>query len=234
MLNAVLAGKKRGSGLQNQQYALEVADGAEDVLTASVFERLAYLPEELFSAVFTDLLGEPFGPLQGIDYWPSWYLDSGVRVEPDLLVQDAQTTLLVEAKRYDYKRQQKPDQLANELVSGWYQKALPEHSILLTLGGLHDYSDAECARLLRDLLAILPEGSATRFRLVCRSWQQLYQALETNMSPDSPPGCLRLLDDIARCYAWHGIRTHALRWLGDLQPRALTTHPGAFAAWSIK
>ena len=58
MLNAVLAGKKRGTGLHSQQMALESAEGAEDVLTASVFERLSYLSEDLLSLVLGDLLGE--------------------------------------------------------------------------------------------------------------------------------------------------------------------------------
>ncbi|WP_339847632.1 F-box domain-containing protein [uncultured Halopseudomonas sp.] len=234
MLNAVFAGKKRGSGLESQHYALDAADGAEDVLTASVFERLAYLPDDLFSAVFSDLLNEPFGPLHNIDYWPSWFKADGTRVEPDLLVQDAQVSVLVEAKRHDYRRQQCADQLANELVSGWHQNVLPQQCIVLTLGGLENYGHMEVSRLLRDMLVRLPEGSGVRFKLVCRSWQQLYQALETNLSPESPPGCFRLLDDIAKCYAWHGLRTHAMRWLRDLPPRALETHPGAFSAWSIK
>lgn len=234
MLNAVLAGKKRGTGLQGLQEALEQAEGAEDVLTASVFERLAYLPENLLSAVLSELLGEPFGPLQSIDFWPSWYLQDGTRVEPDVLMQAAQCSLLVEAKRYDRARQQDPQQLAKELLSGWRQDVLSEHCILLTLGGLNDYGEAGRQWLLAELLPLLPAGSAARFKLVCRSWQQLYQALETHLPPDSPPGCLRLLDDIARCYAWHGLRTRPMSWLGDLQPFALNTDPGAFAAWSMK
>jgi len=234
MLNAVLAGKKRGTGLQGLQEALEQAEGAEDVLTASVFERLAYLPENLLSVVLSDLLGEPFGPLQSIDYWPSWYLQDGTRVEPDVLLQDAQCSLLVEAKRHDHARQQDPQQLANELLSGWREGFLSAPCILLTLGGLKYYGEAVQQQLLDELLPLLPAGSAARFRLICRSWQQLYRALEKHLPPGSPAGCLRLLDDIARCYAWHGLRTRPMRWLGDLQPFALNTHPGAFAAWSMK
>lgn len=233
MLNAVLAGKKRGTGLSSQQMALESAEGAEDVLTASVFERLSYLPAELLSSVLGDLLGEPFGPLQRIDYWPSWYLADGTRVEPDVLLQGSELTVLVEAKRHDHVRQQLATQLTNELQAGWRQNVLSKPCILLTLGGLNDYSEAGRQRLLAELLPLLPAGSAGRFRLICASWQQLYQALEARLPPDSPPGCLRLLDDIAKCYAWHGLRTHPMRWLSDLQPVALNTRPGAFATWSL-
>lgn len=231
MLNAVLAGKKRGTGLQG---SLEAAEGAEDVLTASLFERLGYLPDALFTAVFSELLGEPFGPLQQLDFWPSWYLEDGRRVEPDLLLQDAQRALLVEAKRHDHVRQQDAGQLANELLSGWRENALGDHCVLLVLGGLSDYTQAGRQRLLAELLPLLPDGSEARFTLVCRSWQQLYQALETQLPLDAPPGCLRLLDDIARCYAWHGLRTHRLRSLGGLPAPLLATQPAAFAAWSLK
>lgn len=234
MLNAVLAGKKRGTGLQSQQTALELAEGAEDVLTASVFERLAYLPEELLSDVLTDLLGKPFGLLQSIEYWPSWYLSNGRRVEPDVLLRDDQQTVLVEAKRYDGMRQQSARQLANELLAGWKEECLGSHSLLLTLGGLDETRESSRQQLLTDLLRQLPAGSDARFTLVCRSWQQLYQALETHISPDSPAGCRRMLDDIAQCYAWHGLKTHPMRWLSNLQPLGLSGHPTAFATWSLK
>lgn len=234
MLNAVLAGKKRGTGLQGQQMAFELAEGAEDVLTASVFERLSYLPDDLLSVVLSDLLGEPLGPLQRIDYWPSWYLPDGSRVEPDVLLQGSGYTVLVEAKRLDNMRQQLATQLATELLAGWHQEVLSDPCILLTLGGLNDYSEAGRQRLLAELLPYLPDGSAARFKLICASWQQLYQALEVHLPPDSPPGCLRLLDDIAKCYAWHGLRTHPMRWLANLQPLTLRTRPGAFASWSMK
>ncbi|WP_022964708.1 hypothetical protein [Halopseudomonas pelagia] len=234
MLNAVLSGKKRGTGLQNMQTTLEQAEGAEDALTASVFERLAYLPDNLFTNVFTELLGQSFGPLQSIEYWPSWFLKDGKRVEPDVLLQDAQHSLLVEAKRHDVVRQQNVFQLAQELESGWEQDALSDNCILLTLGGLKDYSEKGQDDLLKELLPLLPTGSAERFTLVCRSWQQLYQALEANLPPDSPPGCLRLLDDVASCYAWHRLRAHPMRWLNNLQPVELKTAPGAFTHWRIK
>jgi hypothetical protein len=234
MLNAVLAGKKRGTGLHSLQATLEQAEGAEDVLTSSVFERLAYLPDNIFTDVFTELLGQSFGPLQSIDYWPSWFLEDGKRVEPDVLLQDGQRCVLVEAKRHDSVRQQNVLQLARELKAGWNQEALSAHCVLLTIGGLQDYSEAGQKRLLVELLPHLPEGSAERFTLVCRSWQQLYQALEAHLPPDSPVGCLRLLDDIASCYAWHHLRAHPMRWLGNLKAIELKTTPGAFANWSIK
>ncbi|AIG01933.1 Uncharacterised protein [Pseudomonas fluorescens] len=232
MLNAIISSKKRGSGLENRSQAL--AEGSEDVLTASVFERLAYLPDPLLSAVMTQLIGQPFGPLQQIEFWPSWPLANRTRVEPDVLLCDAQLQIVIEAKRHDHRRQQDPEQLANELLAGWQGDLLQDNCILLALGGLDDASDDANRRLLGKILDHLPEHSEPRFKLVCRTWQQLYQSLEHHIRPDSPPGCQRLLDDIAKCYAWHGLRTHPMRWLSDLPALTIATPPNAFAAWSKK
>lgn len=132
MLNAVIAGKKRGTGLEGQRLKLGQAEGAEDVITATVFERLSYLPGELFSATLAELIGEPFGPLEEISFWPSWYLGDGRRVEPDVLLRDGQHSLLVEAKRHDHANQQNVGQLAAELLAGWRENQLAEDCTLLT------------------------------------------------------------------------------------------------------
>lgn len=234
MLNAVFAGKKRGTGLQSQRVALGFAEGAEDVLTATIFERLAYLPDELFDAVMSDLLGQPFGALQEVEYWPSWHLENCTRVEPDVVLRGDNCQVLIEAKRYDHVRQQSTEQLANELLAGWHGEHLDDQCILLTLGGLEDLSDAARQQLRNDILQLLPDGSETRFELVCRSWQQLYQTLERHIRPDSPLGCQRLIEDISKCYAWHGLRTHPMRWLAELQPMKIEYFSNAFTAWSMK
>lgn len=241
MLNAVLAGKRIGTGLQNSQIQQENATGAEDVLTATVFERLSYLPDELFSQAMSTLLGKPFGPLQSMEFWPTWRLPDGYlpdgdsrSAEPDVLLQDERQVLLIEAKRYDWKRQQCPHQLAKELMAGWHEQRLGDHTLLLTLGGMLDVSAESQLRLSAEVLARLPKGSGTRFTLICRSWQQLFIALQQTISADAPYGCQRLLDDIAGCYTWHGLRTHSMRWLADLQPAALDVHSGVFTAWSRK
>ena len=234
MLNAVFSGKKRGTGLQSQRTAIELASGAEDVLTASVFERLAYLPEALLSAILSEVLGVSFGALEVIEFWPSWYLDKDKRVEPDLLLDDGHYHVLVEAKRHDHVRQQLPDQLANELLAGWRENYLDDNCILLALGGLEDSGEVGRQRLLGEVLRLLPVDSEARFKLVCCSWQQLYQTIEAHINPKAPLGCQRLLDDIAKSYAWHGLRTHPMRWLGNLLPARLNLHAGVFDAWSIE
>lgn len=232
MLNAVLAGKRGGTGLESSQTQLEQARGAEDVLTASIFERLSYLPDELFARAMSALLGQPFGPLQGMAFWPFWRLPDGTGVEPDVLLEDGQQVLLVEAKRHDWIRQQSAGQLASELLAGWHEQRLGDHCLLLALGGMQDLSTESQQRLLAEVLGLLPAGAGTRFTLICRSWQQLFGALQQVIGADAPSGCQRLLDDIARCYAWHRLRTHSTQWLADMPAASISLHPGAFAHWS--
>lgn len=234
MLNAVLAGKKRGTGLEGQRRLLDQAEGAEDVLTASVFERLSYLSDSQFSAVMSALLQEPFGPLRDIEYWPSWYLQDGTRVEPDVVLRDDQRTLLVEAKRHDNLRQQSARQLANELTAGWRDGCLPDNCLLLALGGMDDLGETARAHFQSEIEQAILMGHRRPFRLICRSWQQLFQTVQTCVEANASTGESRLVEDLGRCFAWHGLRTHPMRWLDGLFPGAIDTSPGAFSAWNLK
>lgn len=234
MLNAVIAGKKRGSGLEGVRLKLGQAEGAEDVLTASVFERLSYLPDHLFGATLTKLLGLPFGAIEDINFWPSWYLPDGRRVEPDVVINDGQQSLLVEAKRHDYSRQQYAEQLAAELQAGWAEGKFAENCILLTLGGLTDLSLNTHEELYRNIIKALPPGNLYPFKLACCSWQRLFCILEDELQQQFDPGIQRMLSDISDCYSWHGLRTHRMLWLNALKPAHLTANPAAFDQWKLK
>lgn len=234
MLNAVISGKKRGTGLEGARLILGQAQGAEDVITASVFERLSYLPDNLFSAVLTSLLGMNFGAIEKIEFWPSWYLPNGIRVEPDVVISDSQSSLVIEAKRHDYSNQQYAEQLASELQSGWAEGKLSESCILLTLGGLLDINDSTNQELYQRIIAYLPSGSENRFKLICCSWQQLFSIWECELAKQSEPGLLRMLSDVSDCYSWHGLRTHRVLWLSALKSSNLIADPSVFDLWSFK
>ena len=120
MLAAVLNGKRRGSGVAGKQLILGSTEGAEDVLTATIFERLAYLPDSVLATFFCELLevDEQIGTLDFIEFWPSWFLE-GKGIEPDVVIYGSERTLLIEAKRYDDSQQQYALQLAKELKAGW-------------------------------------------------------------------------------------------------------------------
>ncbi|QRI86456.1 hypothetical protein JQN61_03390 [Pseudomonas putida] len=221
MLAAILNGKRRGSGIEGKHSHLGDATGAEDILTATIFERLIYLPESVRDSFFAQLLGpdRSIGTLEDFEFWPSWWLDER-RVEPDVVLYGSERTLLIEAKRHDDLQQQYAVQLANELRAGWAGKHLGEGSILLTIGGLQNYTQKSISELASQIQKEL-SGAGSDYELVCYSWYQLFQALEaaiSNSSKDSSPGLQRLLDDIAAAYEWHGLRILPRRWLGQLAP----------------
>lgn len=231
MLAAVLNGKRRGSGVAGKQLILGSTQGAEDVLTATIFERLAYLPESVLATFFSYLLqvDEPIGTLGFIEFWPSWSLD-GKRIEPDVVLYGSERTLLIEAKRYDDSNQQYAVQLANELKAGWECGRLGNAPLLLTIGGLQDYSQ-ETAAVLRAQINGELDKTSPDYELICRSWYQVYQALElaiVDADKDASPGLQRLLDDIASTFEWHGLRTQARRWLGQLKPVSIQLTPLPF------
>lgn len=221
MLAAVLNGKRRGSGIAGKHLTLGSTQGAEDLLTATIFERLAYLPESILATFFNHLLQveEPIGNLSSMEFWPTWSL-GGKRVEPDVVLYGSERTLLIEAKRYDDSQQQYATQLANELKAGWECGFLGDNPLLLTIGGLQDYSQEAVAELRAKINDELDRTSPD-YEFIGRSWHQLYQALEAaidDANKDTSPGLLRLLDDISSTFEWHGLRTEAIRWLAQLKP----------------
>lgn len=220
MLAAVLNGKRRGTGFAGKQLTLGGADGAEDVLTATFFERLGYLPEPVLRTFFDVLLNleDPIGSIEEIAFWPSFYL-MGQIVEPDVVIYGTGRTLLVEAKRYDDVPQQSAGQLAREISAATYGNGI-KRPIMLTVGGLQDYSAASVGKL-GEQIDVLIDGVSAEYELACCSWHQIYQALEAAISVadiESHPGLQRLLDDIAATYEWHGLRTQPRRWLSQLAP----------------
>lgn len=237
MLTAILKGKRLGSGVEGRHSSLGDATGAEDILTATIVERLIYLPESVRDSFFVQLLGpyRSIGTLDDFEFWPSWWLDER-RVEPDVVLYGSERTLLIEAKRYDDLQQQYAAQLANELRAGWAGKHLGEGSILLTIGGLQNYTQKSISELESQIEREL-SGAGSDYELACCSWYQLFQALEaaiSNVSTDSAPGLKRLLDDIAAAYEWHGLRILPRRWLGQLAPVSIdSTRSPTFAPRTV-
>jgi hypothetical protein len=110
MLNAVLKGKTHG--ILRQDYTGEF-EGYEDLLTATVFERLFYLSQSTWEALFDCLLthagvdrqAADLGALKDYEFWPTWSAIGGGRKEPDVYVQFKEADLIVEAKRWDVPQQ---------------------------------------------------------------------------------------------------------------------------------
>ncbi len=234
MLNAILNGKKRGTGLAGLDLRIGMTEGAEDILTATLFERLAYLPNTVLGTFFSQLMPEDIelGPLDEIQFWPQWSLN-GAGVEPDVVLTFVEHTLLVEVKRHDYTQQQYAGQLARELRAGWEGEKLENETLLLTVGGLSEYSP-EATQNLRTKIENILGNNSHDFELICCSWRQLFDALEYAVKQHSEygSGMERIYNDIAAAYVWHDIRTHPMRWLGELRTPEIsrTSFPKLFLA----
>jgi hypothetical protein len=234
MLNAIMNGKKRGTGLAGIDLKIGTTEGAEDILTATLFERLAYLPDRVLVTFFSQLLEDiELGPLDNIQFWPQWSLN-GKGAEPDVVLTFSERTVIVEAKRDDYKQQQDPAQLARELRAGWESGNIEDETLLLTVGGLAEYTALATQNLRKKIENQLNEYSRD-FELICCSWRDLFQAMEYAMKQHKEEygsGLERICDDIAAAYAWHGLRTHPMRFLNELSTPAIkhTSFPKFFLA----
>ena len=85
----------------------------EDSLTSTVFEKLLYLPVEVFRETLTksvigDLSAFHFSKIEDFEFWPKWSADrSGNEnyVEPDVFIRFECFDLIVEAKRHGGSKQ---------------------------------------------------------------------------------------------------------------------------------
>ena len=117
----------------------------EDALTASIFERLMYLPKEMLQQIFVASLfdsikGLNLHQIESIAYWPNWsaeYIKDKTRVEPDVFIRTETQDIIIEAKRYDDK-QQDPKQWENEIQAYYNEYADDKKELVfIALGGLY-------------------------------------------------------------------------------------------------
>lgn len=223
MLSAILHGKKKGTGLAGIRLKIGETPGAEDVLTATIFERISYLPEEVFKQFINNLLGyDAFGYLYDLEFWPSWEIED-YRVEPDVVLFDAtEQVIIVEAKRYDDIQQQYARQLANEIFASF--KIEINNPILLIIGGMTNYDKKEINNIKKQIdIELTRKSYKGNYRLCAKSWQKVYLTLEqTIQEAMNTPSLQRLLADIRATYDWHGIRHKPMQWLSDIKPQHLT------------
>ncbi len=192
----------------------------EDSLTAAVFERLMYLPKELFQHIIEQALFESIPELElknleTIEYWPNWDSEgtgNNHHVQPDVFLRMSKADLIIEAKRYD-KGQQLPYQWKKEITA--YNNDYGEDEknlIFIALGGLHT-EDTD----------VLTVGSQEHKIYKC-SWTRLLEAIKDvkfrmENSFDlthSGTGINRILEDIILCFSLYGFST--AEWLERFLP----------------
>jgi hypothetical protein len=201
------------------QGSRHVFRSSEDFLTATTFERLAYLDDAtcwrvLQQAAKPELL--PFrtvATLEQIEFWPRWPLrtkDEERVVEPDVFLRFSvgdpatRVALIVEAKLGGF---QSAEQWAREWHA--YQHNFGDTGgevVLVALGGLEKRaaSVAELADRANRELARL--GLAPQLRAASLSWLDLVAALADLLETGAGASVRRILSDIIEALALHGYR----------------------------
>lgn len=195
---------------------------SEDLLTASVFGRLAYLD----GPVLWRVLRRTFGPtlpdfrvaeLEDITFWPTWD-ESGEEngtVEPDVFLDfklgdpPVSIRLIVEAKLGSY-----PTQYADQWIRQWtaYQEANGDDGnrvFLAAIGGLGKNVEATVEKIVRDVTALGHE-----IEVAAAGWDRLLIAVEEERRLPLKRSETRIFDDIVTAL---GLASYQhLKLLGDM------------------
>jgi hypothetical protein len=189
----------------------ELYKANEDSLTATIFERLRYLPKELMHQILTGALYQTipnldFTKIESIEFWPSWSAENtkNVRiVEPDIFIRTTTQDIIIEAKRYDEK-QQSSEQWQNEITAYYnvYQEDAKE-LVFIALGGLHTTEASEL---------IIGKFHYTIYKC---DWKRLlksikdikFQIEKNSFYLDSNNIILHILNDLVMCFGLYGFST---------------------------
>jgi len=225
MLHAIDQNKAGRNFHSDEGHWREVFKTSEDSLTSSVFERLFYLPVELFWKIFISAcngnsLPEVAGKIDYFEFWPHWSVsDDGENsnfVEPDLFIRFKTFDLIIESKRWD-RKQQRQEQWKEEISA--YKKEYEEDArnvYFIALGGIHHDSSEKI------------EGVEV---IKCR-WKNLLNRVkdaETKLALTSDiihsnAAISRILEDIISAFRIHGFSTG--KWFDSFHVDSLrlTTH----------
>lgn len=223
MLQAIVSGKAGRLPASEDSISWRTAFRmSEDLLTASVFGRLAYLD----GAVLWRILRRAFGPglpefrvaeLHQITFWPTWS-ESGETngtVEPDVFLDfklgdpAISMQLIVEAKFGTY-----PTQYADQWVRQWtaYREAKGDDGnrvVLAAIGGLGKNVEVTVEKIVREIAALGHD-----IEVVAAGWDRLLTAIEEERAKPMDRSAGRILDDIVTAL---GLANYQhLRLLGDM------------------
>ena len=224
MLTAIVRGKTRklSKALSAGDSLRGVFIRSEDLFTATVFERLAYLDGSLLwsiiEATFKPFIlpSQRFAELVDIEFWPMWSHARGIlkkSVEPDVVLRflvgdPAQSvTLILECK---LDGPQYPEQWMREWIAHREECGAnpPDECWLLALGGLAGKPEDVVASFTGSIKSL----HAVSIKALAADWQDLLHALN-NVKVESPSS-RRIISDIQEALALHGYRF--IRPMSDL------------------
>lgn len=231
MLQAVISGKAANITVEGEKKSWrELFRVREDLITASIFGRLPYLSDALIKSIMNNLLGitelslsQEIGDFQDISFWPRYQQDENQRsyIEPDLLIEFTQATILVEVK--PPWTSQGIDQWKREIIAFTNKEQNLETPLyLLALGG-----EVQAWRQNADLLE--NQFQHIRLRVSTCTWQQLnhciYQLADQAEGRDA-----RILEDQLHALTLHGIR-RPLKPISDLKEMRGTFNLDLLNSW---
>lgn len=233
MLNAILH-SKAGTALSGddevtpQRWAA-LFNGSEDLVTATVFERLRYLPGALAWSILASASGKQLDAFKMVEiremaYWPSWYLN-GRRVEPDLFIEvdlgdpPKRAHIIVEAKHTS--NPQTAEQWARELSA--YQEMMHteesmgvEWLLFLAIGDrVQGRSLERRKQTLLDQVETLGHKRST-FDAVLIGWHDIARAVATTVGVQAHEQAV--LNDISDALILYG-------YFNRILPRAIEKMP---------
>ncbi|KQP60546.1 hypothetical protein [Methylobacterium sp. Leaf112] len=189
---------------------------SEDILTATVFERLAYLDGPVLWALLVATFKPRILPerkvaeLTGIEFWPTWWPAgeaAGGSVEPDVVMRfsigdpPVDVVLVVECKLGGL---QYPDQWAREWIAAQGEGAADEavETYLIALGGL----PASAETVVEAFTGTLHETVGIEVKAAAADWRDLLRALDELDVARQPDR--RIVSDVKAALALHGYAEH--------------------------
>jgi len=206
---------KAGRNFNNEETDWrQIFRSSEDSLTSMVFERLFYLPYELFWNILREsCYGKdlpPFsGPILAKEFWPHWdgtNTNNTNLVEPDVFVRFNDFDLIIEAKRWDYNQQSR-DQWSNEINA--YRNEYEDSAkklYFIALGGIYE----EETEILLEVSIL-----KSRWKRILAKVIDHYNQLSTLSSNISSVNSIKIiLHDLILVFQLHGYSTGT--WLSSL------------------
>jgi hypothetical protein len=204
---------------------------SEDFLTAAVFCRLTYLPQDVLwliirlaaTVAMPISLPECVGGLERREFWPRWSLtlsDEGKQIkEPDVFLQFERLALLAEAKVDDGHRQ-RPEQWAAEIAAcverTGFNSQIPIW--LFAIGGMGDEATESTVLKMREQAERILHGRYNHHNvpvlLAACSWRQFLAALIAWSEQNHASSEAYIVCDLIEILRFHGFR-HS-QWLAEL------------------
>lgn len=192
MLNAIL-NSKSGRLSRDDEHNIrwkEIYRASEDLLTATIFERLSYLPPEiawelLVSASGGQLPKYRLVEITNIEFWPNWSTEERARgVEPDVFIElelgepAKRIHIIVESK---HGGRQSKSQLSAE-IQGWIEAIVseederPDEIFVMAVGGLSSNDRRSKLRAEFDRVHEEMMFGEVKFSLILLDWIDLARA----------------------------------------------------------